>query len=67
MGTIQKDEVVNDVIKEHPYTLGVFHKWGIDSCCGGAKTLEEVAMAHKFDLEKLLQELSAVATSDPRS
>jgi iron-sulfur cluster repair protein YtfE (RIC family) len=63
---IQKDMVVNDVIKEHPHTLGVFSRWGIDSCCGGAKRLEEVAKAHKFDLEKLLQDLRASETIPER-
>ncbi len=63
MSAIQKEMVVNDVIREHPDTLGVFNRWGIDSCCGGAKRLEEVARAHQFDLEKLLQDLNAADRS----
>ncbi len=59
MTAIQKERVVNDVIQEHPATLPVFNRWGIDSCCGGAKRLEEVARSHRFDLEKLLQDLNA--------
>jgi regulator of cell morphogenesis and NO signaling len=57
---------VNEVIQQYPETVAVFNEWGIDSCCGGARPLAEVAERHGFDLEKLLGDLQgAVDTIAP--
>lgn len=48
---------VNDVIARDPETLGVFTTFGIDACCGGAKTVEEAARRHGIDLDALLAAL----------
>ena len=40
---ITKDIVVNDCIKLYPKTIGVFTRFKIDSCCGGAVPIEEAA------------------------
>jgi iron-sulfur cluster repair protein YtfE (RIC family) len=61
--TIHADLRVNDIIREHPGTVGVFARWEIDSCCGGARTLQEVAERHALPLEELLAELEAAAKS----
>ena len=33
---ISAEQTVNEVIRTHPATVGVFNQFGIDSCCGGA-------------------------------
>lgn len=34
---------VNAVIAQHPATTSVFNAHGIDTCCGGAKSVEDAA------------------------
>ncbi len=51
------DWTVNDVAATYPATLRVFGRYGIDACCGGLKSLREVAAAHHFSLDQLLGDL----------
>lgn len=55
---ITKDMTINDIIKYFPTTIGVFNRFNVDSCCGGARTLEATAREDGVDLEALLRELS---------
>lgn len=57
---ITKDLIINDCIKKYPDTIGVFNKFNIDSCCGGAVSLEEAAKRDKANLEELLKVLNEV-------
>lgn len=50
---------VSEIASRFPQTLEVFRRYRIDLCCGGARSLSEVAGAHKLDLRKLLEELEA--------
>lgn len=50
-------QTVGEVYQRYPATARVFAHHGIDLCCGGARTLEFVAQAHKLDLPRLLAEL----------
>ena len=56
-GDITAGMTINQIIAEHPETLAVFNRLGIDSCCGGALPLDEVARKHRFDFIALLAEL----------
>lgn len=56
-GDITAEMTVNQVVAEHPETLAVFNRLGIDACCGGALPLAEVAKKHRFDFIALLAEL----------
>ena len=56
-GEITADMTVNEIITQHPETVAVFNRLGIDSCCGGALPLAEVARKHRFDFIALLAEL----------
>lgn len=58
---IDPDMVVNEVIKQHPWTLPVFHRYGVDSCCGGAHTLRAAARENGLNLDDMLAELEAAA------
>ena len=57
---IRFDMTVNDVIRDHPATVAVFKRMGIDACCGGALSLGEAARRHRIDGIVLLAELDAV-------
>ncbi len=59
--TITKDMTVNDVIGQFPKTIGVFNRFNVDSCCGGARTLEAVSREDGADLRDLLSELIKAA------
>ena len=57
--TVTKDRIVNDVIREEPKTITVFTRFNIDSCCGGAASIEAAAKRDKADLDALLQALNS--------
>jgi iron-sulfur cluster repair protein YtfE (RIC family) len=64
MSTITRpraDETLNEIVQRFPHTLPVLHRYGFDTCCGGALPLEEVARRHGVELEPLLRELGEAA------
>jgi len=58
---ITGDMVINEVIRNYPWTLPVFHRYEVDSCCGGAQTIEFAAASAGLDLDEVLAELEAAA------
>ena len=54
---ITADMTINEIITQHPETVAVFDRHRIDSCCGGALSLAEVARKHRLDFIALLAEL----------
>ena len=51
---------VSDLYRSHPEVLPVLQRYKIDLCCGGERSLGEVARKHGIDLALLLRELSEV-------
>jgi len=45
---------VNELLREHPTTAAVFNAFGIDACCGGARSLRDAALEDGADLAALL-------------
>ncbi len=62
--TITPETTVNEAAAQFPATLRVFGARGIDSCCGGAKPIAEVAERHGLDLDELLAELREAAAGE---
>ncbi len=62
MGIITKEMTINQIIREHPEVTGVFNKFKVDSCCGGARTLEQTAKDDKIDLDALLGALNEASS-----
>jgi regulator of cell morphogenesis and NO signaling len=58
---ITKDLVVNDCISLYPKTIGVFTNFSIDSCCGGAVSIEDAARRDGAPLDELLKALNEAA------
>lgn len=52
---------VNDIVHNYPETLPVLQAAGIDTCCGGARRLDDVTERHRLDLDALLQALNRAA------
>lgn len=67
--TIQSNSRVGDIATEYPLATRVFHRHGIDYCCGGGKALEDACAARGVEtdlvLEEIRKELDA-DTSPPR-
>lgn len=58
---ITGDMVINEVIQRYPWTLPVFHRLDVDSCCGGARTVAVMAREHGLEPDAVLAELQAAA------
>ncbi len=59
--SITPDMSLNDVIRKYPTTIGVFNRFNIDSCCGGARSLRDMAAQDKVDLGVFIQALKEAA------
>lgn len=70
-GSIRKDSVIGDVIRDYPSTEEVFRRFygeGCFSCPGQAfETIAQSAMMHSVELEKILSELNRAALKDGAS
>lgn len=58
---ITKNMIINDVIKKYPKTISVFSKFKVDSCCGGAASIEKTAAMSGVDIPALIAALNKVA------
>jgi len=58
---VTRELTINDCIRLHPSTIGVFTKFNMDSCCGGAVSIEEAAIRDGADLTALMRELNEAA------
>jgi regulator of cell morphogenesis and NO signaling len=54
---ISKEMSVNQIIKLYPKSIGVFNRFNIDSCCGGAETLEKAVKNAGANLDEVLNEI----------
>ena len=54
----QPQETIGEMVVKDYRKAQVFKKFGIDFCCGGKKTLEEVCDTKGMDVEKVKAELS---------
>jgi regulator of cell morphogenesis and NO signaling len=59
--SITPDMSLNDVIRKYPNTIGVFNRFNIDSCCGGARSIRDMAAEDKVDLGAFMQALKEAA------
>lgn len=60
---ITKNMTINDVVKKHPKTITVFSKFKVDSCCGGAGSIEKTAGMSGVDIVALMAALNKAAGS----
>jgi len=55
--TISNNDTVGQLAAEHPLATRVFHRHGIDFCCGGGKPLHEACVKRGLDTEAILAEI----------
>lgn len=48
---------VKEIAARYPKTVPVFHRYGMDTCCGGGVSVEEAAARDKLDLSEVLAAL----------
>ena len=58
--TIDTAATVNEILAQHPTTVSVFNRLGIDACCGGNASLDEAARRDGVDLDALIAALDAI-------
>ncbi len=61
MNTFQANDTVGDMMARCPALARVFDKAGIDYCCGGKKTLDEVCREKGLDSQAVLATLEEAA------
>jgi iron-sulfur cluster repair protein YtfE (RIC family) len=57
MFKIDPDVTLNQLVEAEPKVLPVLHRYGLDTCCGGALPLREAARRHELSLDEFLTEL----------
>lgn len=55
------DLSLNEIAAIQPRALEVFNRYGLDSCCGGAKTLALVCEKHGLSLDDVLRDIRALS------
>lgn len=55
---------VHDLIQRHPATRAVFQRYGVDTCCGSAVSVEEAARRDGLDANQLCTELRTAARTE---
>ncbi|PYQ68319.1 MAG: hypothetical protein DMF53_00370 [Acidobacteria bacterium] len=53
---------VSEIVVHNPASTRIFHRHGIDFCCGGKRPLSEVCAERQLDVEQIRRE---IATLDP--
>ena len=60
-GYVDSSWSINTLLEHYPETKSVLDTYHIDTCCGGALPIEEVAVRHKIDLAVLVEALERSA------
>ncbi|MDZ7721098.1 MAG: iron-sulfur cluster repair di-iron protein [Balneolaceae bacterium] len=55
---------IGDIVTENYHAAGVFKEFGIDFCCGGGKSLNEVCQKRDIALEEVVGKLLDIADSN---
>jgi iron-sulfur cluster repair protein YtfE (RIC family) len=55
---------VHELIEHHPATRAVFQRFGVDTCCGSAVSVQEAAQRDGLDPNRLCGELRAAVEAD---
>ncbi|UZQ54225.1 iron-sulfur cluster repair di-iron protein [Trichothermofontia sichuanensis B231] len=65
MATVQINDTVGAIVRDHPSLAHLFEQAQVDYCCGGQKTLAEVCAQRGIDPQSFLAELEAYSAATP--
>lgn len=63
----EKQETIGEMVAADYRKAQVFKKFGIDFCCGGKKTLNEVCSTKNINIHAVEEQLKAISTPDQSS
>ena len=58
MKRITGEMIINQVLKDYPETIPVFHRFKVDTCCGGGGSIAQTASRDRINVGELLAELN---------
>jgi uncharacterized protein involved in response to NO len=61
---IDPRETVLQIVERYPEAAPILARFGLDTCCGGARLLEDACRVHRLDLEEVLTALQAATPAD---
>lgn len=54
---IDPSETLNEIVAQHPQTMPVLQRFGLDTCCGGALPLHVAIEHHELNLDEVVAAL----------
>jgi regulator of cell morphogenesis and NO signaling len=60
---VSTEQTLGELVTAIPAAARVFHRYGLDFCCGGKQSLEEACAAERLDPEAVIQEIETTAAS----
>src|SRR3546814_13152043 len=57
---VNSEKQVGQMVLDHPDAANIFEKYGIDFCCNGRKTLDQVCREQQLSLDLLKAELEGI-------
>ncbi len=54
---------LGELVTTQPAAARIFHQHGLDFCCGGSQSLEQACTVAGLDVERVLEEVDAVAVA----
>lgn len=61
------DQHIGEIVASNYLNAGVFHKYGIDFCCGGGVTLAHACAKHNLSTETIIGELDLIARQSEKA
>lgn len=61
---ITNESIVAEIVTDIPLSADIFRKYGIDFCCGGNISINEVVKNKKVDAETLIDEINELPNHD---
>lgn len=57
---------VAEIVTHNPAATKVFHRYGIDFCCGGKRPLSDVCEERRLDVDRIRQEIESLAPGEAK-
>jgi regulator of cell morphogenesis and NO signaling len=61
------DQHIGEIVAANYLNAGVFHKYGIDFCCGGGVSLAHACAKHNLSTETIIGELDLIARQSEKA